>query len=97
MYDGRRVRLPLPSSRQVANPPVRARRRANTPRSQRLPTRRGQGARARAGPSADVFAYAAGQVKAAMDATHRLGGSNYVFWRAPASGLARPGHFGAVL
>lgn len=37
-----------------------------------------------AGPSADVFAYAAAQVKAAMDATMRLGGSNYVFWCAGA-------------
>lgn len=27
-----------------------------------------------------VFAYAAAQVKAAMEATHRLGGSNFVFW-----------------
>ena len=33
-----------------------------------------------AGPSAGVFAYAAAQVKAAMDATVRLGGANYVFW-----------------
>ncbi len=31
-------------------------------------------------PSFDVFAYAAAQVKAAMDATHRLGGLGYVFW-----------------
>ncbi len=31
-------------------------------------------------PSADVFAYAAAQVKAAMDATHELGGLGYVFW-----------------
>jgi xylose isomerase len=31
-------------------------------------------------PDADVFAYAAGQVKAAMDATHRLGGLGYTFW-----------------
>lgn len=31
-------------------------------------------------PSADVFAYAAAQVKAAMDATHRLGGLGYTFW-----------------
>jgi hypothetical protein len=67
-------------------PRGRARRRADTPRSQRLPSRREQAARSRAGPSADVFAYAAAQVKAAMDATQRLGGSNYVFWRALASG-----------
>lgn len=31
-------------------------------------------------PNADVFAYAAAQVKAAMDATHRLGGLGYTFW-----------------
>ncbi len=31
-------------------------------------------------PDARVFAYAAAQVKAAMDATHALGGENYVFW-----------------
>jgi xylose isomerase len=31
-------------------------------------------------PSIDVYAYAAAQVKAAMDATHRLGGLGYVFW-----------------
>jgi len=31
-------------------------------------------------PSADVFAYAASQVKRALDATHRLGGAGYVFW-----------------
>ncbi len=31
-------------------------------------------------PNADVFAYAAAQVKAAMDATHELGGLGYVFW-----------------
>ncbi|EAS49598.1 xylose isomerase [Aurantimonas manganoxydans SI85-9A1] len=31
-------------------------------------------------PDPDVFAYAAGQVKAALDATHRLGGANYVCW-----------------
>ncbi|MEN8695583.1 MAG: xylose isomerase [Akkermansiaceae bacterium] len=31
-------------------------------------------------PSADVFAYAASQVKNAMDATHRLGGPGYTFW-----------------
>ncbi|NLJ88276.1 MAG: xylose isomerase [Epulopiscium sp.] len=29
---------------------------------------------------ADVFAYAAAQVKKAMDVTKRLGGENYVFW-----------------
>ena len=40
-----------------------------------------------AGPSAGVFAYAAAQVKAAMDATVRLGGANYVFW----CGLPRTG------
>ena len=33
-----------------------------------------------AGPNASVHAYAAAQVKAAMDATLRLGGENYVFW-----------------
>ena len=31
-------------------------------------------------PDAHVFAYAAAQVKAAMDATAELGGENYVFW-----------------
>ncbi|MAU96383.1 MAG: xylose isomerase [Fulvimarina sp.] len=31
-------------------------------------------------PDPDVFAYAVGQVKAAIDATHRLGGANYVCW-----------------
>ena len=31
-------------------------------------------------PSADVFAYAAAQVKKAMDVTHRLGGEGYTFW-----------------
>lgn len=31
-------------------------------------------------PNADVFAYAAAQVKAAMDATVKLGGHGYVFW-----------------
>src|ERR1700690_172034 len=31
-------------------------------------------------PNAEVFAYAAAQVKAAMDATHELGGLGYVFW-----------------
>ncbi len=31
-------------------------------------------------PYADVFAYAAAQVKAAIDATHQLGGLGYVFW-----------------
>lgn len=31
-------------------------------------------------PNADVYAYAAAQVKAAMDATHRLGGLGYTFW-----------------
>ena len=30
-------------------------------------------------PNADVFAYAAAQVKKAMEVTHRLGGENYVF------------------
>ena len=30
--------------------------------------------------NADVFAYCAGQVKKAMEVTHRLGGENYVFW-----------------
>ena len=30
--------------------------------------------------NADVFAYAAGQVKKAMEVTQRLGGENYVFW-----------------
>jgi xylose isomerase len=31
-------------------------------------------------PDPEVFAYAAAQVKNAMDATHRLGGANYVLW-----------------
>eukprot|EP01119_Soliformovum_irregulare_P001129 TRINITY_DN10838_c0_g1_i1.p1 TRINITY_DN10838_c0_g1~~TRINITY_DN10838_c0_g1_i1.p1 ORF type:complete len:441 (-),score=130.01 TRINITY_DN10838_c0_g1_i1:31-1167(-) len=31
-------------------------------------------------PDAHVFAYAAAQVKKAMEVTHRLGGENYVFW-----------------
>jgi len=31
-------------------------------------------------PNADVFAYAAAQVKKAMEITMRLGGENYVFW-----------------
>lgn len=31
-------------------------------------------------PNADVFAYAAAQVKAAIDATHKLGGLGYTFW-----------------
>ncbi len=31
-------------------------------------------------PNADVFAYAAAQVKAALEATHELGGLGYVFW-----------------
>ena len=31
-------------------------------------------------PDAHVFAYAAAQVKSAMDATKELGGENYVFW-----------------
>ena len=31
-------------------------------------------------PDAHVYAYAAAQVKAAMDATHKLGGEGYVFW-----------------
>jgi xylose isomerase len=31
-------------------------------------------------PNADVFAYAGAQVKAAIDATHKLGGLGYVFW-----------------
>lgn len=31
-------------------------------------------------PSADVFAYAAAQIKKAIDATIQLGGSGYVFW-----------------
>lgn len=30
--------------------------------------------------NADVYAYAAAQVKKAMEVTHRLGGENYVFW-----------------
>lgn len=30
--------------------------------------------------NADVFAYAAAQVKQALEATHELGGKNYVFW-----------------
>jgi xylose isomerase len=31
-------------------------------------------------PDPEVFAYAAAQVKNVMDATHRLGGENYVLW-----------------
>jgi xylose isomerase len=31
-------------------------------------------------PDAHVFAYAAAQVKKAMEVTHRLGGQSYVFW-----------------
>ena len=31
-------------------------------------------------PNADVFAYAAAQVKKAMEITQKLGGENYVFW-----------------
>ena len=31
-------------------------------------------------PDPDVFAYGAAQVKNALDATHRLGGANYVLW-----------------
>ena len=31
-------------------------------------------------PDAHVFAYAAAQVKKALEATHRLGGEGYVFW-----------------
>ena len=31
-------------------------------------------------PDPDVFAYACSQVQQALDATHRLGGSNYVLW-----------------
>ncbi|GAB5445084.1 MAG: xylose isomerase [Fuerstiella sp.] len=31
-------------------------------------------------PNADVFAYAASQVKKAIEVTHKLGGENYVFW-----------------
>lgn len=31
-------------------------------------------------PDAHVYAYAAAQVKKAMEVTHRLGGENYVFW-----------------
>jgi len=31
-------------------------------------------------PDPEVFAYAAAQVKNAVDATHRLGGENYVLW-----------------
>lgn len=31
-------------------------------------------------PDPEVFAYAAAQVKSALDATHRLGGANYVLW-----------------
>jgi len=31
-------------------------------------------------PNAEVFAYAAAQVKAALDATHELGGLGYIFW-----------------
>jgi xylose isomerase len=31
-------------------------------------------------PDPDVFAYAAATVKSCMDATHKLGGQNYVLW-----------------
>ncbi|WP_395828191.1 xylose isomerase [Elstera sp.] len=31
-------------------------------------------------PDPNVFAYAAGQVRAMLDVTHRLGGGNYVLW-----------------
>jgi xylose isomerase len=31
-------------------------------------------------PDPEVFAYAAAQVKHALEATHRLGGANYVLW-----------------
>ncbi len=31
-------------------------------------------------PDPDIFAYAAATVKTCMDATHRLGGANYVLW-----------------
>ena len=31
-------------------------------------------------PDPDVFAYAAGQVKTALEITHELGGANYVLW-----------------
>ena len=31
-------------------------------------------------PDPDVFAYAAAQVKSILEATHRLGGANYVLW-----------------
>ncbi|MEM9036786.1 MAG: xylose isomerase [Actinomycetota bacterium] len=31
-------------------------------------------------PDPELFAYAAGQVKHCLDATHRLGGENYVLW-----------------
>ena len=31
-------------------------------------------------PNADVFAHSAAQIKKAIEVTHRLGGSNYVFW-----------------
>ena len=31
-------------------------------------------------PDPDVFAYAAAQVKNAIDVTHELGGQNYVLW-----------------
>jgi xylose isomerase len=31
-------------------------------------------------PDPDVFTYAAGQVRAALEVTHRLGGANYVLW-----------------
>ncbi|WP_027575175.1 xylose isomerase [Bradyrhizobium sp. WSM1743] len=31
-------------------------------------------------PDPDIFTYAAGQVRAALEVTHRLGGQNYVLW-----------------
>lgn len=38
-----------------------------------------------AGPNASVFAYAAAQVKKAMEVTQELGGQGYVFWGGKAA------------
>ena len=39
-----------------------------------------------ANPDPEVFAYAAATVKSCMDATHKLGGQNYVLQVAPKAG-----------
>ena len=38
-------------------------------------------------PNADVFAYAAAQIKKAMEVTHRLGGTGYTFGEEGATRL----------